>query len=156
MSAPIPTWLCAPRTPNSNAALPISNALSPLGDDRWTRPPWMRWTRSGTRRRKRKFVRPPGQAKRAPEPTSRNRSIRTAADAFQMAAACGYGSLLSQGRHLHVSLLTLYPVRHGVEARHNEVALRLVDPHRHGKAAIVKRLVEHFRIAMEPGDAGAV
>ena len=47
-------------------------------------------------------------------------------------------------------------VRHGIEPRHHDVALGLVDAHRHVEAAVVKLFVEHFGIAMQPADAGAV
>ena len=48
------------------------------------------------------------------------------------------------------------PVRHGIEAVDDDVALGFVDAHGHVEAAVVKLLVEHFRIAMQPADAGAV
>src|SRR5260370_7034130 len=47
-------------------------------------------------------------------------------------------------------------VRHRVETIDHEVALGLVDPYRHVIAAAVQFLVEDFRIAMQPADAGAV
>ena len=55
-------------------------------------------------------------------------------------------SLNSSSRH----------VRHGVEPGDHDIALGLVDAHGHVEAAVVELLVEHFGIAMQPADAGAV
>jgi hypothetical protein len=50
----------------------------------------------------------------------------------------------------------LNPVRHGFEAVDHDVALCRINPYGHIEAAAVQFLVEHFRIAMQPADAGAV
>src|SRR5580693_626817 len=47
-------------------------------------------------------------------------------------------------------------VRYRVEAVDYDIALGFVDPHGHGKAAVVKLLVENFRIAVQPTDTGAI
>ena len=47
-------------------------------------------------------------------------------------------------------------MRHGIEAMDDDVALGFIDAHGHCEAAVVKLLVEDFRIAMQPADAGAV
>jgi hypothetical protein len=54
---------------------------------------------------------------------------------------------------MHVSS---HRVRHRVEAVDDDVALGFVDAHGHGEAAVVELLVENFRVAMQPADAGAV
>ena len=52
ISAPILISHCAAPTPSSSAALPISSARLRPRDDRWKALRSMRWTRSGTRRRR--------------------------------------------------------------------------------------------------------
>src|SRR6185437_3905227 len=47
-------------------------------------------------------------------------------------------------------------VRHRVEAVDDDVTLGLVDPDGHVEATVVKLLVEYFRVAMQPTDAGAI
>ena len=46
--------------------------------------------------------------------------------------------------------------RHRIEAVDHDVALGLIDAHRHVKSAVVKLLVQDFRVAMQPADAGPV
>ncbi len=50
----------------------------------------------------------------------------------------------------------LHRMRHGIEAVDHDVALGLIDAHGHIILAVVETLVENFRIAMQPTDAGAV
>ena len=47
-------------------------------------------------------------------------------------------------------------VRHGVEAVDHDVALGFIDTYGHVEPPVVKFLVEDFRIAVQPADAGTV